>query len=181
MKMIRRSAWMVLILGAVMGCGTQEEAAPPLNPTPPPNAPGPGMRPIPQRAPGEESKTAPTKEMTPAPSKEQPKAGESKKSEESKKDEPPKVEGPKAEGSKGETGAVKLSADELAAIKELPVAEQAQAIKQAVCPVSGHNLGSIDKPVKVAAEGRTFFLCCEECQEKVKKDPKAVIAKLDKK
>jgi YHS domain-containing protein len=33
----------------------------------------------------------------------------------------------------------------------------------------------------VSAEGRTFFICCEGCEEKVKSDPKAVIAKLDQK
>jgi YHS domain-containing protein len=37
------------------------------------------------------------------------------------------------------------------------------------------------KPIKVSAEGRTFFICCEGCEEKVKSDPKAVIAKLDQK
>lgn len=36
------------------------------------------------------------------------------------------------------------------------------------------------KPLKVTAEGRTFYLCCENCQKDVKADPKAVIAKLDK-
>jgi YHS domain-containing protein len=39
----------------------------------------------------------------------------------------------------------------------------------------------MDKPIKVTAEGRTFFLCCESCEDKVKSDPKGVIAKLDKK
>ena len=96
-----------------------------------------------------------------------------------KPDESPKLEGPKTDAGKGDTAAVKLTPDEIAAIKELPAAEQDQAIKQAVCPVSGDHLGEMDKPIKVTAEGRTFFLCCEGCEDELKKDPKAVIAKLD--
>ena len=46
--------------------------------------------------------------------------------------------------------------------------------------MSAHHLGSMGKPIKVTAEGRTFYLCCDDCEEKVKADPKGVIAKLDK-
>jgi hypothetical protein len=97
-----------------------------------------------------------------------------------KSDEAPKVEGPKAENSKSGAGATKLTADELAAIKELPASEQDVATRQAVCPVSSHHLGSMGMPVKVSALGRTFYLCCDDCNEKVKADPKAYVAKLDK-
>ncbi len=97
-----------------------------------------------------------------------------------KPDESPKLEAPKSDA-KGDTAAVQLKPDEIAEIKKLPAAEQDQALKQAVCPVSGHHLGSMEKPIKVSAEGRTFFLCCEGCEPDLKKDPKAVIAKLDKK
>ena len=89
-----------------------------------------------------------------------------------------KVEGPKA--SKPAGAAAKLTADDLAGIKELPKAEQDAAIAQVVCPVSTHNLGSMGKPLKVTAEGRTFYICCDSCEEKVKTDGKAVVAKLDK-
>jgi YHS domain-containing protein len=37
------------------------------------------------------------------------------------------------------------------------------------------------KPVKVTYDGRTFYLCCKSCEADVKADPKAIIAKLDKK
>jgi hypothetical protein len=99
----------------------------------------------------------------------------------SKSDEAPKVEGPKAENSKSDAGAERLSADELASIKKLPAGEQELATKQLVCPVSTENLGSMGMPVKVTAEGRTFYLCCKGCQKELNADPKAVIAKLDKK
>jgi YHS domain-containing protein len=98
-----------------------------------------------------------------------------------KVDEALKVEGPKAENSKSSEGAEKLSADELAAIKKLPANEQELAIKQLVCPVSSENLGSMGKPHKVTAEGKTFYLCCQGCEKDLKADPKAVIAKLEKK
>jgi len=96
-----------------------------------------------------------------------------------KAEESPTLEPPKSEAGKGDTAAAKLSTDEIAAIKQLPAGEQEAALKQAVCPVSGHNLGAMDKPVKISAEGRTFYLCCEDCEKEVKSNAKAVIAKLD--
>ena len=76
---------------------------------------------------------------------------------------------------------VKLTAAEIARIKTLPAAEQDLALEQAVCPVSGEHLGSMGKPFKITAAGRTFYLCSKNCAGDVKADPKAVIAKLDKK
>lgn len=97
-----------------------------------------------------------------------------------KADDAPKIEGPSKSETTKPSGAAKLSAKELAAIKELPQAEQDVAIAQAVCPVSNHKLGGMGKPMKVTAEGRTFYLCCDTCEEDLKADPKAVVAKLDK-
>ena len=171
MNWIPRSAWLVPILGAAIGCGN-EEAAPSANPSPPAATTGLQPHQRPQEIAGLAKQQAKADEGTKA---------EEPKKDESKKEELPKVEGPKTEGPQSGAAAVKLTTDELAAIKELPAAEQDQAIKQAVCPVSGEHLGEMGKPVKVQAEGRTFFLCCDNCEEKVKKDPKAVIAKLDKK
>ena len=78
------------------------------------------------------------------------------------------------------TPAAKLSDKNLPQIKKLPAAEQDAAIAQAVCPVSTHNLGAMGKPLKVTAEGRTFYLCCDGCEDQFKADPKKFIAKLDK-
>jgi hypothetical protein len=157
MKLIRKSTWTVMILGAAAGCAG-EEATPPAAET--------GAAPA-------VAKPAPADIPPPPPL---PKAGETKKT-----DEAPAVEGPKAENSKADSGAGQLTADEITAIKELPEPEQALATKQLNCPVSAHHLGSMGKPMKVTAEGRTFYICCDGCEEKVKTDPKAVIAKLDKK
>ena len=95
-----------------------------------------------------------------------PKADTSKKS-----DDGPKVEGPKADNSKpGRRGS--LTAKELAAIKQLPEAEQAVALKQLVCPVSGEPLGEMGKPLKVTYEGRSFYLCCKAAKPKSKPIPR---------
>jgi YHS domain-containing protein len=155
MNLIRKSTWTLLFLGGIIGCSGEEEAAPPAPPASKPNYPP-------------SDKAAPP--VSP------PATSESKKG-----DEAPKIEGPKAENTKPDGGAVVLTAEELAAVKELPEAEQAAASQQAVCPVSTHHLGSMGKPIKVSAEGRTFYLCCDSCEDKVKSDPKTVIANLDKK
>ena len=168
MNLIRKTTWAVVVLGAVAGCNGGDEANPPSS-SPATNLPPAPKKPI---VPPPTPKAGEPKDMQPA----TPKADASKKAE-----EPPKVEGPKTEAGKGDTAAAKLSPDEIAAIKELPAAEQEQALKQAVCPVSGEHLGEMGKPYKTSAEGRTFYLCCENCQKEVKSDPKAVIAKLDAK
>ena len=163
MNAIRNSVWSIVLLGLAAGCGGEPETAPaaPADGGAKANSPPPGG------APG-----VPTKPLAPPVSK----PADTKKG-----DEPPAVEGPKAENTKSESKDAKLTADELAAIKELPATEQAAAIQQAVCPVSDHHLGSMEKPFKVSAEGRTFYLCCKGCEEDFKADPKGVIAKLDKK
>ena len=74
-----------------------------------------------------------------------------------------------------------LGADEIAEIEKLPAAEKALALKQAVCPVSEEHLGSMGMPVKATAEGRTFLLCCKNCNAEVAKSPKEVVAKLNAK
>ena len=74
----------------------------------------------------------------------------------------------------------KLSDEEIAEIKKLPADEQPIAMAQMTCPVSGDKLGSMDKPVKQVVEGKTFFLCCAGCEDKVKAEPAAVLAKLKK-
>jgi hypothetical protein len=95
---------------------------------------------------------------------------------------PPKVEDTPKSGDSPKAAAIKLTAEEIAAIKTLPAADQAIALQQKVCPVSGSHLGDegMGAPVKITAEGRTFFLCCKGCEDEVKADPKAIIAKLGK-
>jgi len=171
MNLTRRSVWMVVMLVAFAGCTGDDTTTPSSSPTTPNPSMAPKQPVVPAQAKPEASKEGVSKDMQPAPAK----PGEMKKDE-----APPKVEGPKTEGSgKGDAAAAKLTSDEIAAIKQLPAADQELALKQAVCPVSDEHLGSMDKPHKTTAEGRTVFLCCENCEKELKADPKKVLAKLD--
>ena len=171
MNLIRRSAWMVMVLGAVAGCTGEEGTNPPSNPAPASPTLAPKTPVVPSQTKTEPSKEGASKEMQPAPGQ----PGDMKKGEDL-----PKIEGPKTEASgKGDTAAVKLTSDEIASIKQLPAAEQELALKQAVCPVSDEHLGEMGKPFKTAVDGRTVFLCCDNCEKEIKADPKKFLAKLD--
>lgn len=74
----------------------------------------------------------------------------------------------------------KLTDKEMAKVKELPAADQPIALAQVVCPVSGGHLGGMGVPIKQEVDGKAFFLCCDGCVDKVKEDPKGVLAKLKK-
>ncbi len=171
MTSIRQAWWAALVLAAVVGC-TAEDSAPvdtvaPPSPTVAPSSGGmtAEMQPDPTAPPAGEMKAAPTPDAP---------AG----------DPAPKVDAPAADTPKGDapkTAAVSLSEEQVNAIKELPAAEQALALKQVVCPVSGGKLGSMGMPMKITAKGQTLFLCCDGCEDKVKSDPDAVLAKLKKK
>ena len=77
--------------------------------------------------------------------------------------------------------AEKFSAEEVAEIKKLPADEQPVAMAQLMCPVSDQHLGSMGKPLKETADGKTAYLCCDGCEEKFKADPAKYLAKLEKK
>jgi len=167
MRIIPKSVGTIAILGALAGCAGDDGASSDATPPSPGQsaiktipAPAPKIA-APAGEPGGQMEAAPAvgKKTDTAPVLEPPAKGDT----------------PKPKGA-----AAKLSADDLKGIKELPAAEQDAAIAQAVCPVSTHALGSMGKPVKVTAEGRTFYICCDDCQDKVKTDGKAVVAKLDK-
>jgi hypothetical protein len=176
MNIIPRSVGTILILGALAGCAGDDGATPDAGTPPTPGqsptrtAGGrPSMKTDPAPKPGEGKMEGATPGSNPTPTVDK------------KADDAPKIEGPsKAEAAKPSGAAAKLTADDLKGIKELPNTEQDAAIAQVVCPVSTHNLGSMGKPLKVTAEGRTFYICCDSCEDKVKTDGKAVVAKLDK-
>jgi hypothetical protein len=167
MTSIRKTWWAALALSAFVGCNTEEPAATPTNPEPVTNVPAPTGPPgAPPTA------TAPTTKPETPPAIEAPttKPSDEKKSDE-KKDEGKKDVDKKAENAK-------LSDEEIAEIKKLPADDQLLAMKQMVCPVSDEHLGEMGVPVKVTAEGKSFFLCCAKCKKEVDKDAKAVLAKL---
>ncbi len=169
MNLIRKSAWAVVMLGAVAGCTSDERddqprrVRRPICPRPPRNRWS--------RLPTETSKEGASKEMPPAP-----------KADTKKPDESPKLEPPKADRSprprpnprprpRPAPPPPSSRPTRSPTIKQLPAADQELALKQAVCPVSDEHLGEMGKPVKMTAEGRTFFLCCEGCEEEVKERP----------
>jgi hypothetical protein len=168
----RRLRWLVPIgLGLIHGCAGEDTSSSPSVATTGKPALNKDAGPAPGKAPAQ----------TPAtPSKPEPSAASSAK-DESKKSDAPALEGPKTDASSAVGKAVKLTDKELAKVKTLPADEQDAALKQQVCPVSGENLGSMGTPYKVSALNRTFYLCCKGCEDELKADPKAVIAKLDAK
>ncbi len=69
-----------------------------------------------------------------------------------------------------------------ASLAKLTPEERASAEAQKVCPVSDHELGSMDKPLEVTLEdGKKVWICCAGCEEDLKKDPAKYLAKLEKK
>jgi YHS domain-containing protein len=168
---IRKFGWSVLVLAAFAGCGKQEPgpATPPSDTAPVSGNPAPETPP--PATPSSEMKSEPFKGTTSTP--DLPKEG-------------PAIEAPqptpatKDEKKPGEAAAVSLSGKEVAEIKKLPTGEAEQALKQTVCPISGGHLGAMGVPFKVTAAGRTFFLCCDGCEEDLKANPAAVVAKLKK-
>jgi hypothetical protein len=172
---IRKHWWAAILVTAFVGCTEEQPAGD--NP-PPPGNPGASA-----------PKTTPTETPKVEPGKTDEKKDETKTEEKTSKEEPkleapaPGKEEPKKDEAKKDQQASKdkLTEDEIAEIQKLPAEERDLALKQVVCPVGGGHLGEMGKPVKVTAEGKTFFLCCASCNKEVKADPKGVVAKLNAK
>ena len=169
-----RRLWVLTLVLGIGGCGGDESGSPAAGAGGAGGMTGPAVKKIDTPG-GQASAESPTASGKTTP------AATAPSKDESKKGDAPSLEGPKTETSSGDSGAVKLTAAEIAEIKKLPPAEADVALKQVVCPVSGDHLGNMGAPVKTSAEGRTFYLCCKNCQDEVNANPKAVIAKLDKK
>jgi len=168
--MMRKFWWTAVGVVALAGCGDQGggAAAPDAAPVTPPSVQEGAPTPTP----------TPTPDATPKP--DEPKV-DAPKPDEPKPDAAPKPEEPKPDAPKGEASAsAALGADEIAQIKNLPEADQPIALAQITCPVSGEKLGEMGVPLKVTADGQSFFLCCKGCKKEVDKDPAAVLAKLKK-
>ncbi len=168
-----RRLWVLALVLGIGGCAGEDSGSPAAGTagTGSPTKPAVNKIDTSGGQPAAGSATAPGKgaQAAPAPSKD-----------DSQKADAPSLEGPKTDASPDDSTPVKLTDAEIARIQTLPAAEQDLALKQAVCPVSGEHLGNMGKPFKITAEGRTFYLCCKSCEDDVKADPKAVIAKLDK-
>jgi hypothetical protein len=167
MSAIRKFGWTALVLAGFAGCAKDE---------PMPATPAPAET----KAEATDAKPAAGAEGTPSGEM---KSDVMKGPSAAPAGEMPKIEAPQptpAPKEEGKGAAVSLKPNQLAAIKLLPAGEAEQALKQVVCPVSGGNLGAMGMPYKITANGQTFFLCCDGCEEDVKADPAAVVAKLKK-
>jgi hypothetical protein len=61
---------------------------------------------------------------------------------------------------------------------KLSATDQALALKQKTCPVTGASLGSMGTPYRVVVAGRTVFLCCKGCEPELRGNTKKYLAKL---
>lgn len=56
--------------------------------------------------------------------------------------------------------------------------ERQSALRQHFCPVSGEMLGSMGVPEKVDVEGKTVWICCDGCEDRLLADPDKYLAEL---
>jgi YHS domain-containing protein len=89
------------------------------------------------------------------------------------------VAAPAAASAKAQPSGEEADSDVRAELAKLPPEDRALAERQKVCPVTGKPLGSMGVPYKVTVKGRTVFLCCGGCEEKLRKDADKYLAKLD--
>jgi hypothetical protein len=64
------------------------------------------------------------------------------------------------------------------AANQLSAEDQALAVRQKVCPVTGEPLDSMGVPVRVVVNGRTVFVCCKACEPELRKNFSKYLSKL---
>jgi Cu(I)/Ag(I) efflux system membrane fusion protein len=63
-------------------------------------------------------------------------------------------------------------------LKELSPEDYKSAMAQHMCPVSGEMLGTMGAPEKVDVNGKSVWICCDGCKDKLLADPDKYLAKL---
>lgn len=63
-------------------------------------------------------------------------------------------------------------------LKELSPEDYKSAMAQHMCPVSGEMLGTMGAPEKVDVNGKSVWICCDGCKDKLLADPEKYLAKL---
>ncbi len=71
-------------------------------------------------------------------------------------------------------------AEMMKGLKELSPEDYDSAMKQHVCPVSGEMLGSMGAPIKVDVGGKSVWICCDGCRDKLLANPDEYLSKLDR-
>lgn len=56
-------------------------------------------------------------------------------------------------------------------IANLDISDQHAALRQRTCPVTKQSLGSMGTPIRVSVYGRSLFVCCKGCVNKLNNDP----------
>ena len=69
-------------------------------------------------------------------------------------------------------------AEMMKGLKELSPEDYESAMKQHMCPVSGEMLGSMGVPIKVDVNGKSLWICCDGCRDKLLANPDEYLAKL---
>ncbi|RIK74666.1 MAG: RND transporter [Planctomycetota bacterium] len=59
-----------------------------------------------------------------------------------------------------------------------PASDESLIAMQKVCPVTGAKLGSMGKPLRATADGRTVFLCCAGCKDELAGSPDYYLRRL---
>jgi hypothetical protein len=67
---------------------------------------------------------------------------------------------------------------EAQALLALAPADRELAARQKVCPVTGQKLGSMGPPARVVVEGKTVFVCCEGCEDELRRNAKKYLQKI---
>jgi hypothetical protein len=60
---------------------------------------------------------------------------------------------------------------ESSGLASLSEADRRLAIRQKTCPVTGKALGSMGEPPRIRIAGSTVFLCCDGCEDRLRRDP----------
>ena len=64
-------------------------------------------------------------------------------------------------------------------MEKLPPDVRKRAVEQRLCAVQEKPLGLMGKPVELALDGGTVFLCCASCVDDAKADPKGTRKKAE--
>jgi hypothetical protein len=64
------------------------------------------------------------------------------------------------------------------ALRDLSAEDRIVAERQKVCPVTNKPLGSMGTPARLVVGGRVVFLCCDGCEDAVRREPAKHVAKI---
>ena len=72
----------------------------------------------------------------------------------------------------------KVPAAATVTLEDLAAEDRRLAERQKLCPVTNKPLGSMGTPARIVVSGRVVFLCCDRCEDALKRAPAKYLAKL---